>query len=491
MTMSRPLSRLRAAVLASAASAVLLVSAVPAAGAPSPPGPGGPLPPVTPQLRAIELVQPAIVMVRSDWDLDVHLFGLTVRVPYTGSCSGFIVNGTGYVVTAGHCTSPEDARDYAVESAVDVLIEEDIIAASFRDEAIEDATTGNARITEHNSSAAPEPEMQVQVGGGVATWPRERDAKGGVDARVLESLPFAKGDVALLKLESSTLPAAQLAGDQEVQPGQEVLVIGYPFHLTDGEKISLSNRSGEISSVDTQGIHGPGNRFYEVSAKVTQGQSGGPAVNLDGQVVGTASFEIVGETNFIVPADVIRDLLAKHQVRNELGAIDTTYRAGLDDFYRGYYTDAIAKFDQVLAMMPAHHLASQKRKQAVEYRQRHGDQAKPTAAAEPASRSRLLIIGAAAAALLIAVAVVVWLLMRRRTGKHRSSQIYRGTTAIGVLPADTAVIGRVVIPDRARCSRCGSPYEPEALFCSSCGNQLTGAEPADPNTGGVTSAPLY
>ncbi|XVV08193.1 trypsin-like peptidase domain-containing protein [Actinoplanes sp. CA-131856] len=479
--MSRPLSML-------AASAVLLATAVPAAAAPSPPGPGGPLPPVTPQLRAIELVQPATVMVRSDWDLDVHLFDWTVRVPYTGACTGFVVNGTGYVVTAGHCTSPEDTRDYAIESAVDVLIEQDELAASFREVAIERATNGSARVTEHDSSAEPVPEVQVQVGGGIATWPRERDAKGGLDARVLESLPFAKGDVALLKLEPSTLPVAQLAADQQVQPGQEVLVIGYPFLMAKGEKISLSNRSGEISSIDARGIQGPGNRFYEVSAKVTQGQSGGPAANLDGQVVGTASFEVVGETNFIVAADVIRDLLAKHQVRNELGPIDVAYRAGLDDFYRGYYTDAVAKFDQVLAMMPAHYLASQKRKQAIDYRQRNGDQPKPAgAAAEPADRSRMVIIGGAAAALLIAAVVAALLLVRRRrAGRHRGPQIYRGA-----LPADTAVIGRVVIPDRARCPRCGSPYAPGALFCSSCGAGLTDAEPADPATGGVPSAPLH
>jgi V8-like Glu-specific endopeptidase len=498
---TRPLSLPATATLAAAVTAVLLTTAVPAAGTPSPGDPGRPLPPVTPQLRAIELVQPATVMVRSDWAADVHLWGATIPVSYTGSCTGFIVDPAGYVVTAGHCTSPQDTREDAIGMAVDWLIDEDIIPAEAYDEVLDEATTtgrNGATVTAPGSSAPPEPELQVQVGGGIASWPAKRDPKGGAGARVLESLPFAKGDVALLKMESANLPVVQLARREEVQVGQEVLVIGYPFRLTEGDTIPLSNRSGQISATDTTGVHGPGNLFYEISADVTEGQSGAPTTNLAGQVVGSASFKIVGESNFIVPAEVIGELLAKHQVRNELGPIDTLYRAALDDYYHGYYTDAVAKLDQVLATMPAHHLAAEKRKQAVDYRQRHGDQAKPLPAAAPQNRYSLLLLGGAAAMVLLVVVVSVLLLLRRRrAGRHREPGVFDGSPATAVLPAarrpedhaETVVIGRVVVPDRPRCRSCGSAYGIGAVFCATCGNRIQDQDSTDPGADDVTSAP--
>src|SRR4051812_19533631 len=79
----------------------------PAVAAPTPSAPpaAGGIPQVTAQRRAIELVQPATVLVRIDWTARVDYGGdEPLRVDWTTACTGAIVSSDGYIVTAGHCT---------------------------------------------------------------------------------------------------------------------------------------------------------------------------------------------------------------------------------------------------------------------------------------------------------------------------------------------------------------------------------------------------
>jgi serine protease Do len=95
--------------------------------------------------------------------------------------------------------------------------------------------------------------------------------------------------------------------------------------------------------------------------------SGGPTVNLDGQVVGLASCK-AQDAKFIVPSSVIQELLSRSGVHNEFGRVDRLYRQGLQSYYRGAYSEAIKSFDAVLALRPGRRQALEKKSKAARLR---------------------------------------------------------------------------------------------------------------------------
>ena len=96
-----------------------------------------------------------------------------------------------------------------------------------------------------------------------------------------------KSDLALIKVDATNLPAAELADSDRVKVGQWAAAFGSPFGLTD------TMTSGIISSLHrNQQIGGRANdaRYYssllQTDASVNPGNSGGPLVDLYGRVVG-------------------------------------------------------------------------------------------------------------------------------------------------------------------------------------------------------------
>lgn len=431
------------AFLAVAACLTLAGGPAVAAPSPAPSDPGGPVPQVTPQQRAIELVQPATVFVRTDWSANVDYGGdEPIFREWHGGCTGQVVSADGYVVTAGHCAyaGSDGAKREAVSIVVDELIAEGLFEADLRDELVKAAMSGRDRwiVFGEDRDAPPNVEVQVQLGGGVASLPDKKDPKGGIRARVVETVPYDKGDVALLKVEETNLPVAELAPRDEAQVGQELLAIGYPFEEADGDEVALTSQDGRINSIDPTGGLGPGDLSYRTSTALSDGMSGGPVVDLNGRVVGIASSTSANNKgNYIAPASVVAELLNRHGVENQLGRADRMYRTALDDFYHGYYSDAIRGFDEVADIVPTHALAKEKSRKAADLRQRYGDQARPTVQDE-SDRNLLLLWGGVGAA---ATLLVVLLLLGMRYWTRR-----RGATPASVDPMPAGLLGSAYGP---------------------------------------------
>lgn len=88
-------------------------------------------------------------------------------------------------------------------------------------------------------------------------------------------------DVALLKVDVENHDYLSFCGDSEVEVGQMVIAVGNPFELTTSVTtgiVSAKNRSGlQVTDI--------GN-FIQTDAPVNMGNSGGPLMNLYGEVVG-------------------------------------------------------------------------------------------------------------------------------------------------------------------------------------------------------------
>jgi len=90
----------------------------------------------------------------------------------------------------------------------------------------------------------------------------------------------ADTDIALLKIEGKDLPVAPLGNSDELEVGDFVVAIGNPFNL------SWTYTTGIVSAVGRKGMVSGFQRFIQTDAAVNPGNSGGPLVNIKGQVIG-------------------------------------------------------------------------------------------------------------------------------------------------------------------------------------------------------------
>ena len=170
-------------------------------------------------------------------------------------------------------------------------------------------------------------------------------------------------------------------------------------------------KQGNISSVKT--IQDGLLRVFEVNAAVSAGMSGGPAVDLQGHIIGVNSFKPVGESqpfNFIRPSSLVPELMKDKGVRNEVGSANAAYRAGVQAYFRGDRTVALRKLGEVLDEVPSHALAQEYRWKA---RRLHIKEATGGALSSAIAMVWL--------AVLLAIASILVVARKRRTGAAQSA----------------------------------------------------------------------
>jgi S1-C subfamily serine protease len=108
-------------------------------------------------------------------------------------------------------------------------------------------------------------------------------------------------DLAFLKIEAVELPTIPLGNSNDVQAGDEVLLVGAP------QGLEQTVSSGLISGVRLDN----GVRILQTSAPASHGSSGGPLLTRTGEAVGVMSFKLVdGENlNFAIPINYVRGKL--------------------------------------------------------------------------------------------------------------------------------------------------------------------------------------
>jgi len=93
-------------------------------------------------------------------------------------------------------------------------------------------------------------------------------------------------DLAIVKIEASDLPFLELGDLSQVGLGQQVVVLGYPL-----EAESVSVTSGLVSVIKFDS--GGNITWVQTDSAVNPGNSGGPLLNLRGQVIGVVSRKIM------------------------------------------------------------------------------------------------------------------------------------------------------------------------------------------------------
>jgi S1-C subfamily serine protease len=118
----------------------------------------------------------------------------------------------------------------------------------------------------------------------------------------------AGADVAVVQVDRTGLPAAELALDEDPRVGQMAIAIGSPWGLRS------TVTSGIVSAVNQSIPQGGSARsVLQTDAAINPGNSGGPLVDRDGRVLGinVSIFSLSGANDgvgFAVPIDVANDV---------------------------------------------------------------------------------------------------------------------------------------------------------------------------------------
>ncbi|MBM7515752.1 FHA domain-containing protein [Nocardioides nitrophenolicus] len=199
--------------------------------------------------------------------------------------SGSIIRSDGLILTNAHVAAPESpglAQKYGDEVRI---ADPDYLLISLTD-----------GMTDTNAPAA----YRARV----------VEADGNLDVAVVQIYADENGGPIDGNLDLPTVP---IGSSGDLRAGDNVTVLGFPAVAGDGESITVT--TGVISTVLNDPDLGPRSEL-DTDARIAPGNSGGMAINEDGQLIGipTSLFAAEGSTvtsGRIRSIDVVKDLIEK------------------------------------------------------------------------------------------------------------------------------------------------------------------------------------
>lgn len=296
-------------------------------------------------------------------------YEVRARVPETaesvetgagGSGSGFVIHPDGFILTSGHVVAP--TRDA-------VLLEKELrrngaIAALVRNFPVETLRS----IHRENELG-----RYVDPLAAAGTLENQRVVNQ-VELSNGETLPFKivryspplheRGtDLAIVQIGRTGLPALPLGDSETVRVTESIWSVGYPAVASSSDEVIggwLSRDSdleatfnpGTITALRTNVANTP---VLQSNVAIYRGNSGGPAVNRGGEVIGISTW---GHTNaeqikFLVPVNVARQFLREAKVEAQAGgAFNVQYRAALDAAGKGQWREARKNLQRASLLFP-------------------------------------------------------------------------------------------------------------------------------------------
>lgn len=99
----------------------------------------------------------------------------------------------------------------------------------------------------------------------------------------------ASTDLAVIKIDANNLPFLLYGNSDNVKLGQWALAIGYPLSLETTVTAGIISAKGRNIGINSKQSQTPIESFIQTDAAVNQGNSGGPLINTDGQIIGINS----------------------------------------------------------------------------------------------------------------------------------------------------------------------------------------------------------
>ncbi|HTR25762.1 MAG TPA: trypsin-like peptidase domain-containing protein [Terriglobales bacterium] len=335
---------------------------------------------LTPEEKRTLELKPAVVLVVVSVKVEADFHGqpVSLRNPYlTTAGSGFLFRHDGYLITNGHVVQNAKINDPQAKEALEEKLRAKVYAEVFQafDQYL--ASKGHPPLTtaqkiEIYQSRAVQihyhnPTLTVYLANG-------NHVPGELTPSYSPEIGVGK-DVAIVKIDGTNLPSVPLGDSNKVREQDRIMVIGYPGVASDwggNELISSSSAlvpsvtSGSISAIKT--LAATSAPVLQSDAAITHGNSGGPAFNAQGEVIGiaTAGSEATQGFNFFVPINTAWEFVRREGVAPDVGPFTQHWRKAIDLFDEKKCRSSIPEFDDVLQFMPGLPDAARLRASAVE-----------------------------------------------------------------------------------------------------------------------------
>jgi S1-C subfamily serine protease len=335
-----------------------------------------------PVVRAVDIAEPAVVRIITSLGghLTVHFpqassvtfpQGTGNSYPLQLSGSGTFITAHGDILTADHVINPP--HDQALSQFLDDQAAKDVaayinlnarsgsqVSADQVDQALK---SGQLAASPTYDPATSEVFLNTTYTGpltatDLASLPFQLHAA--VD-RIEKESSFNQRDVAIVHVNMNDIANVQLGDSGSVQQQDHLTIIGFPGNgdvsNLPTDLLTASVNTISVSSIKTTDT---GAQVIQVGGNVEHGDSGGPALDSNGAVVGIVSFGLVnsgssGGTSFLQASSSARDLVQSLNLNTAPGAFQQAWSKAMTDYASnapGHWHRAQQEFEQITAKYP-------------------------------------------------------------------------------------------------------------------------------------------
>jgi len=324
-------------------------------------------------LRAMPAVVVVIAEVQSEVTLDCGSGSTKVTPPvFRETGTGWFIDGDGWVMTNGHVVQPahetprwlvnQQAQRAVSTACLPKALERARLTPGEQPEAEDAIKRKLLDAVLPSTKVNLMPQIIVLLSNGTRFKAEVKKYSAPVSG---EPGAMSGRDLALLKIPGDSFPLLPLADSKAVQIGDPINILGFPGVVQSHELLNASaSREASVTKGSVSGFQRDkaGHPVIQTDAAATWGNSGGPAVDNRGAVVGVLTFVslapgpeggIVQGFNFMVPSQAVKDFVQDTPVRlGGMGKFDPIWYAGLRAFFDDDWKSAAQKFEQADRLLP-------------------------------------------------------------------------------------------------------------------------------------------
>lgn len=439
------------------------------------------------EISVVAKNQPAVVRIASTYCPDFKLRLHGVEQSFSGGCSaqfgsGFIISPDGLVATNGHVVKSSVAEVMVdsvavrnipmIKSYLQFLVAAGLLNQSSADKALSLVQSGDTTILKQLIGSLSDPQLDnvefavtrdqgfyaIQLGKQAVKFNLNNLKQFDLNNQIVgaklvdadydpydnkDGSGFKKSDVALLQIESpNNYPYMKLGSISGLGQGSPLTVMGFPGVADNNDLVSNdqsipSATKGSVSAI--RDAKGNGNKLIQSDVSIAPGNSGGPALDKNGNVVGIATYGLTGEQqggNYNYMRDVadLKSLLSRNNINLPSGAngLEGIWQRGLRNFSKAYYTAAISDFQKAKGQYPPFYLADDFIARA-QSEKANGKEATPPEV--------YYVIAMLFAVLLVVPAVVLFIVIKHHHRRRDAHEAYtRAQEQTKIPPANVAPV---------------------------------------------------